>query len=162
MKKILIAAALAVAATGAMAQAKPNSISLFGNVEKASGGDASGSLFFSYGRMLTESLEGEFSISQNFGSDETTGVGLGLKYYLSPIGKAGATAPYLGVRTFAFTGDLKYTSAEALTGLEYGITESASLFGELFAGTRKFSGSGSEFLSDGNTAGLRVGLRLRF
>ncbi len=162
MKKILIAAALAVAATGAMAQAKPNSISLFGDLEKVSGEDATGNLSFSYGRMLTESVEGELSVFQTFGRDKSTGLGLALKYFLSPIGKAGATAPFLGVRTLASTGDFKYTELAALTGLEYGITENASIFGELFAGKVKYSGSASEFLSDSNKVGINIGLKLRF
>lgn len=152
--KIILASALIALSGTVMAQSTKNqSVSVFGNYVKPSGGDGVGSIFGSYGFMPTENLELGVSAGASFSEGETSShVGVNAKYFFGAIGRAGALVPYLKANVDRGEGTTIYGGG---VGAEYGLSESASLFAEALL--MKSSGSGSDKLSM-----VLVGITFRF
>ncbi|MES2298072.1 MAG: hypothetical protein V4582_13590 [Pseudomonadota bacterium] len=151
--KTICAVLLAVLSTSAMAESKNQSISVFANYTKPSQGDGVGSAFGSYGFMLQDNVELNFSAISTFSSGETTtGLGAGANYYFGAVGRAGSTVPYVGVSAFHMSSS---TQGRIAVGLDHAITEAASLKAELAAG----KGSGD---NSGTTMTMNLGLTVRF
>lgn len=161
MKLKLALMAVAIAATStAMAADKRTSISVFGNLSKQSTGDASGTVFLSFGRLVTDSLELEVSLAESFSSgDTTTMLGGGVKYYFGAVGKAGAVVPYVraGLQSASSSGGGARTSIiQAGGGVEFTMSESAATFVEA-AYARYSTGNFTD-----NGVQVNVGIKLRF
>jgi hypothetical protein len=156
--KIVMAAVLAVLSTSVMAQSKDQSLSVFGNYSKTSGQDGgTGILMGSYGFMPTENIEVGFSLGAVFvsgtDSDTMTLAGASAKYYFGAIGRAGAMVPYVKADIQSFDGESAYGGG---VGIDYGLSESASLFLEAVA--HKSTDSDAS----GTTTQLNLGLYYRF
>lgn len=153
--KILIAALLTVFSGSVMAQAKNQSFSISGNLIKPSGSDATGMVMASYGFMPTQNIEVGVTAGAFFVPDADTETLLGVqaKYYFGAVGTAGALVPYLkaNVQHMADT-----TFYGAGGGIDYSMTESASLFLEVIAQKN----TDSDY--SGTTSMVQIGLAYRF
>jgi hypothetical protein len=178
--KIALIAAASIALTGsAFAQEKKNSLFLAGNISGSSGTDPTTSLFGGFGRLFGDSLEleGTFLRTAN-PSFESTGLGVGLKYYLRPVGKSGSVLPYLkaGVQ-YTFTSqqttqtvqvsptqfstvtrwvDSNDTTATLGAGMDFAVNESVFPFFEATTSkSSKSNSSGTNYL-------IQLGVRVRY
>jgi opacity protein-like surface antigen len=160
--KILVAAMLALLSSSVMAQTKDQSISVFGNYSKVSGVDGgNGSLYGAYGFLPMESVELNVFLGVNFtsgaNSDTTTLAGVAAKYYFGSLGQAGKLVPYLKADLATMHGDaLSQTIYGAGVGIDYALTESASIYLEALA----HKSTKSEF--SGTMTDLNLGLTYRF
>jgi hypothetical protein len=170
LKLALVAAALALSA-GAQAADKRSSVSIFGNIVVPEEGENSGTVFISYGYLLTSALEIEGSIGQTYSAGFTSSIlSGGLKYYFGAIGKAGAVVPYVkasagrSTSTNAFSPDS--TDYGGGVGVEFTMNESASTFIEgVFQSTKYDTIRVNGFNVGGNTSSqvlMQVGVKLRF
>ncbi len=155
-----LAIATALAATPALAADKRSSVSLFGNITVPEEGDNNGSLFLSYGYLLTDSLELEGGVSQTFSRGFTsTNVDFGVKYYFGSVGSARGAVPYvkanIGRGTSSGGGSGSNTFGGG-AGLEFPIGENTATFVEGVYQQVKFSGFSTSQFS------MQVGLKLRF
>jgi opacity protein-like surface antigen len=160
--KILIAAMLALLSSSVMAQTKDRSVSVFGNYSKSSGVDGgNGSLYGSYGFLPTQSLELDVFVGVFFtsgaDSDTTTLAGVAAKYYFGSLGRAGALVPYLKADVATMHGgEFNQTIYGAGAGIDYALTESASVYLEILA----HKSTKSEV--SGTMTDLNLGLTYRF
>ena len=155
-----LAIAAALAATPALAADKRSSVSIFGNVTIPEEGDNIGSLFVSYGYLMTDSLELEGGVSQTFSRGFTsTNVDFGVKYYFGSVGAARGAVPYvkgnIGRGTSSGGGSGSNTFGGG-AGLEIPIGENTATFVEGVYQQVKFSGFSTSQFS------MQVGLKLRF
>lgn len=160
IKTALITAAL-VLGTVATAQAadKRSSLSLSGNITVPEEGDTSGNVFFSYGFMVTPSIELEGTWGQTFSRGETSAIlGFVGKYYFSPVGRGGAVLPYVKAGALVLVPDQgdNATGWQAGAGLEFAFNESASTFFEASYNNTKVNSFTSKDVQ------LNVGIKLRF
>jgi opacity protein-like surface antigen len=175
LKIALIAAAIAFTGT-AFAQEKKNSLSLFGNISGSSGSDPSSTIALGLGRLFGDSLELEGNlIHAGTPTSDTNIVGLGLKYYLRPVGKGGSVLPYLraGVQVMSSstdntcfsatqgsyacgTTDTNDTTATLGGGLDFAVSESVFPFVEITTSkSSKSNSSGTNYL-------VQLGVRIRY
>ena len=169
MKHALVIAALAVAAASpSFAADKKSSISLFGNIVVPENGGNQGTVFLSYAHLFGSSWELEGSISQTYsssgGQDITfSTVGLGAKYYFSPVGGGGSVLPYLKVGFSSSTSNvassIDYTSVLGGAGLEFAMNETASTFIEAVYQQNKYD---SAFIQKDSSVIVNFGIKLRF
>lgn len=150
----------------ATAADKKNSFSLFGDISKNSGSDATGSVSVSYGRLFLDSLEVEGLLSYFLTAGQTstntlTG-GAGVKYYFGAVGRGGAWVPYVfanGQGSRLKTEGQRSSSFrvyQAGVGIEYNVTEAASVFVQA-------AGQRSEFDNNSvNGSRLNLGVKIRF
>lgn len=170
LKLAFVAAALALSA-GAHAADKRSSISIFGNIIVPEEGDNVGTVFISYGYLLTSALEIEGSLGQTFSAGFTNSIlNGGVKYYFGAIGKAGGVVPYVkasigrSTSNNAFSPDSSDYGAGA--GVEFAMNESASTFIEgVYQSTKYDTIRVNGFNVGGNTSSqivMQVGVKLRF
>jgi hypothetical protein len=177
--KIAFIAAAAIAFSGStFAQEKKNSLFLAGNISGSSGTDPTTSIFGGMGRLFGDSLELEGTLQRMASpNSESTGLGLGLKYYLRPVGKSGSVLPYLkaGVQytlmstqttTTTVVGnqfitttrwvDSNDTTATLGGGMDFALNESVFPFVEATTSkSSKSNSSGTNYL-------IQLGVRVRY
>ena len=133
--KLLASLLCAAFVLPSMAEEKKSSVSFFGNYNKPSNGNGSGSLNASYGYLVTPQLEVGVSVSESFSAGSTTtGLGGQAQYYFGAVGKAGSLLPYVKADLLSFSGGaFSYTQYGGYGGLAYAMTESAEAFIEVGA-----------------------------
>ncbi len=157
---LALAIAAALAASPALAADKRSSVSVFGNVTVPDVGDNSGSLFVSYGYLLTDSLELEGGIGQFFsGGITATTLTVGAQYYFGSLGAAGSVVPYVKAnlgRSSSSGGGSSANTFGGGGGVEFALSESASAFVEGVYQEVKITNFNTSQFS------IQLGLKLRF
>lgn len=158
--KFALAALALSLSTAAFAADKRSSISVFGNVTIPEEGENTGTVFLSYGYLLTDSIELEGNVGQMFSDGETTGLyGFTGKYYFRAVGAGASVLPYVKAGFLAFVPNVGDTLSgyQAGGGVEFTMGESASTFIEATFNSTKASG-----IPASNSTQINVGLKLRF
>lgn len=158
--KLALAALALSLSTAAFAADKRSSISVFGNIIIPEEGDNTGTVFLSYGYLLTDSIEIEGSVGQTYSAGTTTGMyGLTGKYYFRSVGPGASVLPYVKAGFLAMVPDQGDTASgyQAGGGVEFQMNESASTFIEATYNSTKISGFPAS-----NSTQINVGLKLRF
>lgn len=114
----------------AQAEEMPNSLAIYGNLTSPDEGDASGTVSFQYERAIEQQLRfgvgytSVFSPTDTLTSVEGTGT-----FYLAPVGKQGAVAPFVFAGLSVFGSDtIDTTMGYSIgAGLEFTVSERVTM-----------------------------------
>lgn len=128
----------------AQAEEMPNSLAIYGSLTSPDQGDASGVVSFQYERAIEQQLRFGVSYMSIFSpSDTITTVGGSGTYYLAPVGKQGAVAPFVFAGLSVTGSDYIDTTVGYMigAGLEFTVSERVTM--PIKITKQSYSGSGT-------------------